>query len=72
MADVVGHPWMQGPHASTADVKAEFAMRHQKVQEVRQQEAEKNKIEKANWQAQRGVRRGDRIGDKVYLDISAE
>lgn len=39
---------------------------------MRQAEAEKNKIEKAKWTAQRGVRRGDRIGDKVYLDLETD
>lgn len=43
MADIVGHPWMQGPHATQAEVKQEFAIRHQRVQEHRFAEAEKNK-----------------------------
>jgi hypothetical protein len=72
MADIVGHPWMQGEHASAADVKQEFAIRHQRVIEMRQAEAEKNKADKQKWAAQRGVRRGDRIGDKVYLDLETD
>jgi serine/threonine protein kinase len=72
MADIVGHPWMQGQHASHADVKQEFALRFQRVQETRQAEAEKNKNEKRKYEQQKGVRRGDRIGDKVYLDLETD
>jgi hypothetical protein len=36
MADIVGHPWMQGPHASAAEVKEEFAERLRKVQAARE------------------------------------
>jgi hypothetical protein len=73
MADIVGHPWMQEPHANSAEVKQEFAIRHQRVQEHRQAEAEKNKQSKQTWAAQRGVCRGPaRIGDKVYLDLATE
>ena len=69
MADIVGHPWMQGLHATPEQVKQEFAIRHQRVIEARNAEAENNKRERAKQSAQRGVRRGDRIGDKVYLDL---
>lgn len=42
MADIVGHPWMHYEHATHAEVKEEFAIRHQKVNEVRRIEAERN------------------------------
>ena len=28
LADLVGHPWMKGEHASHAEVKVEFTTRH--------------------------------------------
>ena len=69
MADLVGHPWMQGPHAAHGEVKEEFALRHQRVIQARLAEAEKNKIERQQHATHRGARRGDKVGDKVYLEL---
>ena len=63
MTDIIGHPWMQGPHATHAEVKEEFADRHQKVNAARQAEAEKNKIERTQHAAHKGA------GNKVYLEL---
>lgn len=72
MADIVGHPWMQGEHATAEQVRQEFAERHQKVKEARQREAEENRQQRTQHIAQRGVRRGDRVGDRTYLDLDTE
>jgi hypothetical protein len=39
MADIFGHPWMQGPVASVQDISAEFANR--KAQIDKKNEAER-------------------------------
>jgi hypothetical protein len=44
MADIVGHPWMAAEHATSEQVKQEFSIRHQRVIEMRNAEAEANKI----------------------------
>lgn len=70
MADIVGHPWMQLPHATAAEVKEEFAERHRKVKEAREIEDQKKHEQRQQHAVHRGVRRGDKIGDKVFLSAS--
>ena len=41
LADLIGHPWMQGDHASHVEVKEEFKIRHQIVKLKLKAEADK-------------------------------
>ena len=43
MADVIGHPWMQGPMATGEQVREEFARRHE-VNAARAKEQEDQKL----------------------------
>ena len=38
MADLIGHPWMQGPFPKQEEVEAEFAQRAKVVKEAEQAE----------------------------------
>ena len=69
MADIIAHPWMQGQHATEHEVKHEFVIRHQHVNEVKKAEAEANRLAKEKQSTRQGVRAGGKIGGKVYLDI---
>ena len=56
MADVIGHPWMQGPIASPEAVVQEFQKRHE-VNKARASEEEDKKMAaktKANDRTRRG------------------
>jgi serine/threonine protein kinase len=65
MADVIGHPWMQGPMASPEQVREEFAKRHE-VNAARAKEEEDKKALAKNKNAGR-TRRGQKIKDNVYM-----
>jgi len=58
---------MQGPHATSAEVKEEFAERLRMVAEVREGEEKEKKERREQHAAHRGVRRGEAEGDTVYL-----
>jgi serine/threonine protein kinase len=65
MADIIGHPWMQGEIASEAEITMEFAKRHE-VNKARATEEEDRKMAMKQKQGQR-ARRGEQIADNVYM-----
>lgn len=71
MADLIAHPWMQGEHATPAQVKKEFEIRHQRVVEQRHAESEMKKSQKQKWSAEREIARGDRIGNEFFFNIDS-
>ena len=67
MADIFGHPWMQGPVASVQDISAEFANR--KAQIDKKKEAERTEKQagcQETNQTRAGVRRGVAAGGNTY------
>ena len=48
MADIIGHPWMQGEMATHEEIKLDFEDRLIEVNKKRQDEALKRKQERAN------------------------
>jgi serine/threonine protein kinase len=54
IADVLAHPWMQGPTPSKQEVMIEFQKRHQEVQGALQEEAALRKKEKEQTIAVQG------------------
>ena len=46
IADIIGHPWMKGDHATHAEVKEEFVNRHKIVNAKRKSKAEENDLKK--------------------------
>lgn len=72
MADIIGHPWMQGEMATAEDVAVEFAKRHE-VNKARATEEEDRKMAMKQKQGQR-ARRGEQIADNVYMseDLTEE
>jgi len=70
MADIIGHPWLQGQTSTQEEITAEFATRFQKVKSDRHAEAERNQALKQGPRAG-GVRRGENIGNKVYMNGAA-
>jgi len=63
MADIIGHPWMQGECATPEEIAVEFAKRHE-VNKARATEEEDRKM--AMKQKQR-PRRGEQIAGNVYM-----
>lgn len=65
LADVVGHPWMQGQIATEADVQSEFANRFSKIKA----NAEAEQEQKAAQKAARANRTGavHRSGNVTYM-----
>lgn len=60
MADIIGHPWMQGHIATHSEVKNEFVLRQKKINDDRAEEAERKIAAKQNApQNNRGVKRGE-------------
>lgn len=72
MADIIGHPWMQGDIASEEDVVLEFAKRSE-VNKARATEEEDKKMAMKN-KAQNRTRRGEQIANNVYMseDLTEE
>lgn len=66
IADIIGHPWMQGPIASTEQVQQEFHNRLSNIKAEAQAEAER-KAAVRNNHAKHRVKRGEQIGAKVYM-----
>ena len=46
IADVIGHPWMQGQMATEDEIRAEFSLREQKVKQQAAEEEAKKQAEK--------------------------
>jgi len=64
MADVIGHPWVQGNTPSDADVQAEFANRHQIVKDrVSIEKAEERRAKQQKDRTRRA------INGKLYKSI---
>merc|ERR1711971_214608 len=63
MADIIGHPWMQGEVSSRDEVVAEF----QKRQEINKARATEEEDKKMAVKAKRANRRGEQIANNVYL-----
>jgi serine/threonine protein kinase len=66
MADVIGHPWMQGQMASSEQVREEFVKRHE-VNAARAKEEEDKKLAAKNKSSAGRTRRGQKIKDNVYM-----
>ena len=43
LPDLIGHPWMQGPHATHAEVREEFDLRRQTLKNASLAQAEEKK-----------------------------
>lgn len=68
MADIIGHPWMQGQFASSADIQQEFANREASIKITKEAEqAEKAAKRQDNNQSRVGVRRGVNADGKCYM-----
>jgi len=68
MADVIGHPWMQGPIATADEVKLEFQQRHEKLLVEQKEEADrKAAVRQQHRDRRHGATRGDKIGNAVYM-----
>ena len=63
MADIVGHPWMQGPAATREQVKEEFTKRNELRKAAAKAEKRAQRKENQNSRA----RRGEEINNNVYL-----
>ena len=66
MADIIGHPWMQGDVSTREEVIAEFQKRH----EVNKARATEEEDKKMAVKAKKGNRRGETIANNVYLSAS--
>merc|ERR1712038_638942 len=66
MADVIGHPWMQGQMATSEQVREEFVKRHE-VNAARAKEEEDKKLAAKNKTSAGRTRRGQKIKDNVYM-----
>jgi len=68
MADLIGHPWMQGPIASAEEVRAEFEQRHNILKQDQKQQAEmKAEVRNQHRTKRQGTKRGETIKGKVYM-----
>ena len=63
MADIIGHPWMQGPTATKEQVKEEFTKRNELRKAAAKAEKRAQRKENQNSRA----RRGEEINNNVYL-----
>lgn len=63
MADIIGHPWMQGEVSEREEVVAEFQKRH----EINKARATEEEDKKMAVKAKRANRRGEQIAANVYL-----
>jgi serine/threonine protein kinase len=62
LADIIGHPWMQGPIATPEAVRAEFANRHKILKQQQSAEATQKVAQRKEHASQKqGVRRGECI-----------
>lgn len=73
MADIIGHPWMQGEMATREQVKNEFDLRQKKINKQRDADTAARLANKAQ-QPNQGVRRGDNVQQRVVMagDNTAE
>jgi serine/threonine protein kinase len=66
MADIIGHPWMQGEVSAREEVLVEFEKRHE-INKARATEEEDKKLAAKAKAGQNKTRRGEQIANNVYL-----
>ena len=67
MADLIGHPWMQGTVATSEQVRAEFMKRQETVKARALEDQEHKQAEKSKQTNAARTRRGEQIDDKIYV-----
>ena len=65
MADIIGHPWMQGEVATEEQVRVEFARRHEVCKARAAKELQRKNVATAS--PKKKVRRSIQIDQKVYM-----
>merc|ERR1719223_717956 len=71
MADIIGHPWMQGDMATAEEVREEFARREVEVKAALNQQMEEERAKKQAARVQ-GARRGDQRGRYMGANVDNE
>ena len=67
MADLIAHPWVQGPCATREQIIEEFQKREKQVKDEEEKERNANKEAKAITPRENDTRRTFRHGDKEYF-----
>lgn len=67
LADIVGHPWLQGEIATQAEIQQDFADRKQLIIQKRAEESAKQTTKQETPSRRQGARRGDNINGRVYM-----
>lgn len=70
LADIIGHPWMQGTVADSKLVHAEFTKRHQMIKQQQNQEAAEKAAKRQTHANRKEVRRGENLNGVVYMSAS--